>query len=721
MVVVCPRGTDPGGHALWQMSLSPSPSWRGMLKPMWLRRLALVAIAALAGLSYAWSMGQGTLEYYYGAAVRSMSMSWHDFILGAFDPAGTVTLDKLPGAFWLQALSVRAFGFHPWAIVLPQVVEGVLTVLVLYRAVSRLAGPAAGLIAALVLAASPAAVALDRGNISDSLMILLLVLAADAVSAAIARSSMADEYAELTNEDDDLTNEDDELTDDDLTDEDAWRTYGTTTRLVLAGLWVGLAFQAKMIEAWMVLPAFGLAYLVCGPGPAVRRVVQLVVAGVVVAVVSLSWMTAVSLVPAADRPYFDGSHDNSIYTQVFVYNGFGRFGDQTPLQVAAAELNPGSVLAVPAPTPGRLLYGGLGRDTGWLLPAAAVIGLWGLASRRRQPRGDPLRACFILWGGWLVTLFAVFSAITTLNTYYTAALAPPAAALIGAGVAAAWSRDRAAVSRRIGLALVVAGTAAYAVWLVPSSGFYLPGWLVPAIIAVAVVAIGVILWSLRARRDSWFAGALAAALIAVALAPAVASASLVASDGGAFAVPFERVKSAEDLAQVAQVVAEGKLAVLTFRDQSNGAPIVLAAQTASLPSIVIYESGLEALPIGGFDGTTPVPTLSQLKADVSEGRFHLVWIADASNPRLQWIATHCYHESRRYYLCVPSDAGQGAASGAEPTPGSGPGPVGTLEPVGTLGPVRGRIIDFSIFITTGFPTLCQSEVSRPYGSRSPQL
>ena len=684
-----------------------------MLKPVWLRRLALVVIAALTGLSYGWSMGQGTLEYYYGAAVRSMSMSWHDFIFGSFDPAGTVTLDKLPGAFWLQALSVRAFGFHPWAIVLPQVVEGILTVLVLYRAVSRLAGPTAGLIAALVLAASPAAVALDRGNISDSLMILLLVLAADAVSAAIARSSMdiADEYPDLADEDaepadgnDELTGRDDGATDgpadddEELTDEDEdedgvtdWRTYGTTTRLVLAGFWVGLAFQAKMIEAWMVLPALGLAYLVCGPGPAVRRVVQLTVAGVVVAVVSLVWMTAVSLVPAADRPYLDGSHDNSIYTQVFVYNAFGRFGDQTPLQVAAAELNPGSVLAVPAPTAGRLLHGGFGRDTGWLLPGAAVIGLWGLVSRRRQPRGDPLRACFLLWGGWLVTLFAVFSAMTTLNTYYTAALAPPAAALIGAGAAAAWSRDRAAASRRIGLALVVAGTAAYAVWLVPSSGFYKPGWLVPAIIAVAVAAIGVILWSLRARRDTWFAGALTAGLIAMALAPAVASASLVASDGGAFAVPFERATAAADLARVTEVIAGGQQVALSFKDQSNGAPIVLAAQTASLPSIIIYDSGLEALPIGGFDGTTPVPTLSQLEADVSEGRFHLVWIADASNPRLQWIATHCFHESKRYYLCVPSDAGQGAAGGvggSAPTPGQGPTPGSASTPELAPAPVQ---------------------------------
>src|SRR5271170_1635871 len=293
------------------------PSWRRMSQQVWLRRLALAAIAALAGLLYAWAMGQDTLEYYYAAADRSMSMSWHDFIFGAFDPAGTITVDKLPGALWLQALSVRTFGLHTWAIILPQVVEGILAVLVLYRAVTRLAGPAAGLIAALVLAVSPATVALDRDNISDSLLVLLLVLAADAVSGAIAAGGR--------------------------------RPGRTLGRLILAGVWVGLAFQAKDIEAWMALPALGLAWLLSGPGPVLRRAGQLAVAGVVVALVSVSWMTAVSLVPAADRPYVDGSHDNSVFAQVFSYNGFGRFGNQTPAQVRAEQLDPGAALPVPAP------------------------------------------------------------------------------------------------------------------------------------------------------------------------------------------------------------------------------------------------------------------------------------------------------------------------------------------------------------------------------------
>ena len=468
----------------------------------WPRRLALLLIAGLAGLSYAWALGQDPLEPYYAAAVRSMSMSWHNFIFGAFDPAGTITLDKLPGAFWIQALAVRAFGVHTWVIVAPQAIEGVLTVLVLYRAVRRLAGPAAGLIAAAVVAVSPATVALNRGNISDSLMILLLVLAADAVSGAIAR--------------------------------------GRQRGLVLAAVWAGLAFQAKMIEAWLVLPALGLAYFLSAPGPAARRVRQLAVAGVVAGLVSLSWMTAVSLVPASHRPYADGSSDNSVFEQVFVYNGFGRFGDQTPLQLLAGQsLGIGSVVTTPARGPDRLLRGDLGRDTGWLLPAAIVIAAGGIASRRRRPRGDPLRACFILWGGWLATLAVTFSLTTAINSYYTAAVTPAIAALLGAGVAAAWSPERSAAGRRIGLAVVLAATVGYAAWLLAAGAAGTPGWLVPAVLVIGLAAVATVLCSLAVRSDALFAAALAAALIAGSFAPAVASAELVAHHQGAFDTPFE--------------------------------------------------------------------------------------------------------------------------------------------------------------------------------------
>src|SRR6202044_3514697 len=258
-----PAAGTPG----WRRFLTP---WRSPAdQPGWARP-ALLAIAVVAAVGYGWGMAGASVEPFYGAAARSMSQSWHDFIFGAFDPAGTVTVDKLPGALWMQALSLRVFGFHIWALILPQVIEGVLTILVLYRAVRRLAGPAAGLTAAAVLAVTPITVLLSRGNVSDSLLILLLVLAADATSAALLTGSLA--------------------------------------HLLLAGLWVGLAFQAKMIQAWLALPALAAAYLLAAPAARLRtRCAHVALAGLVTAVVSLSWMTAVSLVPSQDRPYVDGS------------------------------------------------------------------------------------------------------------------------------------------------------------------------------------------------------------------------------------------------------------------------------------------------------------------------------------------------------------------------------------------------------------------------------
>jgi 4-amino-4-deoxy-L-arabinose transferase-like glycosyltransferase len=593
---------------------------------VWRRRLALLVIAALAGLSYAWAMKTDPLEIYYAAGVRSMSMSWHNFFYGAFDPAGTITLDKLPGAFWIQALAVRAFGFHTWSMVLPQVLEGIATVLVLYRAVQRLAGPAAGLIAAAVVAVSPATVALNRGNISDSLMILLLVLAADAVSAAIAGGSQG--------------------------------------RLVLAAVWTGLAFQAKMIEAWLALPAFGLVYLIAAPGPTGRRIRQLVVAGVVAALVSLSWMTLVSVLPAAHRPYIDGSHDNSAYEQVFVYNGFGRFGDQTPLQLLAGQqLDLSSALHIPPAGPARLLRGQLGRDTGWLLPAALVIVAWGIVSRRRQPRGDPLRACFILWGGWLVTLAVTFSLTTTINPYYTAALTPAVAALLGAGAATAWSAGRTARGWRAGLAVVAAGTAAYAAWLVASAGARAPGWLLPVVIAVGAAAVITALASVAVGRDALLAAALGAGLVAGAAAPAVASATLVLRGQGSFDTPFEPARQEQAIRGLFITVPARIQQTIPRLDQARlGAPYLLAAQTSALASVFIYDTGQEALPIGGFTGTIPSPTLGQLQADIRQGRFHLVLTTGRRDPRLAWIAAHCRllglaSAPRHNYFCLPAAGG----------------------------------------------------------------
>ncbi len=379
-------------------------------------------------------------------------------------------------------------------------------------------------------------------------------------------------------------------------------------------------------------------------------------------------MTAVSLVPASHRPYADGSRDNSVYQQVFVYNGFGRFGDHTPLQLLAGQsLGIGSALAAPAAGPARLLRGDLGRDTGWLLPAAFVIAAWGIASRWRRPRGDPLRSCFVLWGGWLVTLAVTFSLATTINAYYTAVLTPAVAALVGAGVAAVWSAERSgqrsAAGRRIGLAAVIAVTAAYAAWLVAAAGPSAPGWLPWAVAAVGLAAMATVLGSLAVRRGALFAAALAAGLIAGSLAPAVASAGLVAHHEGAFDTPFEPAGARDAVDAIfLRTPAQVRLVVPRLEGAQNGAPYLLATQTAALASVFIYDSGLEALPIGGFTGTIPAPTLRQLQDDIRRGRFHLVLAATSTDPRLRWIAAHCLSFGSatavlHNYYCQARDAG----------------------------------------------------------------
>ena len=439
-----------------------------------------------------------------------MSGSWHNFFFGAFDPWGTVSVDKLPGAFWIQALSLRVFGFHVWAIVLPQVVEGTLTVLVLYRAVRRVAGAGAGLVAAVALAVTPVTVLLNRGNISDSLLILLLVLAADAATAAY--------------------------------------MSGRLRPLVLAGLWVGLAFQAKMLQAWLVLPAIYMAYLLAAPALSLaRRYGHIAVSAAVALAVSISWMTIVTVVPAPDRPYVDGNCNNSVFSQVFLYNGAdrlsGRVLDQpgcTPPPVSVQATTAGG-----APThaldkgPARFLAGSLGRDAAWLF-IPAVVALGGiLVARRRRPRTDPWRAAAVLWGLWMVLTWGFFASSHFLNAYYLAALTPPMAALCGLGLALAWRmRTESRLVPATVLVAVVAG-AAQALALIPRGAGVWP-WVVATTLVVTGAAVVAAACGLLRSPPKWAARAgLGFGAAALLIGAAWASGTSVAQGLGPFDTPYQ--------------------------------------------------------------------------------------------------------------------------------------------------------------------------------------
>ncbi|NDZ85815.1 phospholipid carrier-dependent glycosyltransferase, partial [Streptomyces sp. SID10115] len=260
--------------------------WRSPAgQPRWARP-ALLGIAALAALLYTWNITSSGFAPYYSVAARSMSVSWEAFLFTSLDPSATLTLDKIGGFLWPQALSARIFGFHDWALTLPQCVMGVISVLVMYRLVRRWQGPAAGLLAAGLLTVTPVAASMFGHAMLDGAVTLCLVLAADAYQRAVRSARLRS--------------------------------------LLLCGLWIGLGFQAKMMEAWVIVPALFVGYLVAAPVRLRRRLGQLALAGALMFTVSLSWVALMTFTPERDRPYVDGSTGNSAAAMVFGYNGFNR-------------------------------------------------------------------------------------------------------------------------------------------------------------------------------------------------------------------------------------------------------------------------------------------------------------------------------------------------------------------------------------------------------------
>jgi 4-amino-4-deoxy-L-arabinose transferase-like glycosyltransferase len=594
-------GTRPRTPRFWR-SPPDQPQWA---------RPALLAISALAGVAYGWGMGGAALEAFYGAAARSMSTSWHDFFFGALDPAGTISVDKIPGALWPQALSLRVFGFHIWAIVLPQVIEGIVTVLALYRAVRRLAGPVAGITAAAVLAASPVTVALNRGNVADSLLIMGLVLAADATSAAL--------------------------------------VSGRLRTLALAGLWVGLAFQAKMGVAWLVLPALAVPYLLAAPANARVRLAHLGCAGLVTLVVSLSWIGVASLVPAHDRPYVDGTQNDSLFSQTFEYNGVSRLGGATVFSgaghpaaflVQISEANSAPTHKV-RPSWHRLLSGVFGRDDGWLLPVALIAALSVLLAQRGRGRRDPRRAAVALWGLWLLTFAAFFSVGGFPNSYYVAALSPAIGALCGLGGELAWQRRKQPGSRYV-LAAAVICAIAYGIYLL-RGGTDVPGWLVPLSVAAGALA----LLALAPRPLPFGSDARRAVLLAgcVLVLPGVASVSMVTRGLGPFASPYEppsatisRSSQREQMSLDAQAIEQAS--------SKYDTPIVLGTDSSILAAPFILATGQEVLPIGGYQGGVPAPTLARLQRLIASGEVRAFLLPVVSDdPRVVWLHSHCTREA----------------------------------------------------------------------------
>jgi len=549
-----------------------------------------------------------------------MSENWKAFIFGAFDPSATITLDKLAGSFAPQAVSAWMFGFHPWSLVLPQVIEGVISVLVIYRAVRRWAGVHAGLFAAGIFALTPVAASMFGHAMEDGALTMCLVLAADAYQRAVGD--------------------------------------GRLRSLAWCGFWVGVGFQTKMLQAWIVLPALAVGYLVAAPVSLPRRVRHVLIATAVTLAVSLSWIALYTFTPAADRPYIDGSLNNSAITMVFGYNGVERFGVAYPGSVASMFGGHGHGHAFGGGGGWTKLLGTrFGPEIGWLYPLALLALICGLAWYRRTARTDPFRAGFVMWGTWLLTFGLVFSKMSVIpHTAYVASLAPALAALSAAGIVMFWREYRSGGRRGWLLPAAVAAEVAWAAYLWWPYRSFLPAVAWTVFILGIVAAAGLVAAPLISRHagtrlaaagfsprtGSRIVVTMMVAGIAVMLAaPAAWSASVLdlrysGSEMNANAGPQGLAGfggfgghhrhgggfGGNGTLTAAQTALYGYLTA-----HRDGAPYLMAVTSWSQAAPYIEATGQEVLPMGGFSGTVPSPTLARIQELVGTGQLRYFLLA----------------------------------------------------------------------------------------------
>ena len=477
----------------------PARVWRGRPEDARWVRPALLGLLLATAVLYLWDLSSsGYANSFYSAAAQAGSKNWEAFFFGSSDAGNSITVDKPPAALWVMGLSVRLFGLSSWSILVPQALMGVATVGTVYAAVRRRFTARAALIAGAVLALTPVAVLMFRFNNPDALLALLLTLAT---------------YAMLRAHED-----------------------GRTRWLVLAGTLIGFAFLTKTLQAFLVLPAFTAVHLAFGPHRLRKRIGQLAWGALAMVMAAGWWVAVVQLVPAADRPYIGGSTDNSFLSLTFGYNGFGRLTGNETGSVGGTGGNSGQWGATGAY---RLFGSEVGSQIAWLIPAALVLLAFGIWATRSARRADTARAAFLLWGGSFLFTAITFSYMSGIfHSYYTVALAPSIAALVGMGADGVWRGRRRPGAAAVGAA-VIGGSAVWAFVLLGRASDFLPAlrWLV---LAVGLVAAGLFLGNaflkdgLRARRLVLVAGLAAAVSL---LAGPAAYAADTASTGHTGSIP----------------------------------------------------------------------------------------------------------------------------------------------------------------------------------------
>ncbi|PPI89445.1 glycosyl transferase [Nocardia nova] len=589
----------------------PSPATD---RPRW-ERPALTALLLTTAVAYLCNLSaNGWANSFYAAAAQAGSVSWKAFLFGSSDAANAITVDKTPAALWPMDLAVRAFGLSSWTLLVPQVLMGVGAVAMLWATVRRPFGPVAGLLAGAVLAVTPVAALMFRFDNPDALLVLLMVAACWAMTRGL---------------------------------ED-----GRLRWLVLCGAIIGFGFLAKQLQVLLVVPALAITYLIAGPPRLGKRIAHLGAAAAAMVAAAGWWILLAELWPADSRPYFGGSQHNSVLELTFGYNGLGRLdGDE----VGSLGSHGGGFWGESGMT--RLFQPAQGGQIAWLLPAALILLVAAIVLRGRASRTDHQRAALVMWGGWLVVTALVFSFMRGIfHQYYTVALAPAIAALVGAGTTLLWRRRERPWVRAV--AAVTMATTTATAWMLLSRNLEFVPWL-RWLVLVGGIAVTVALLSPAPRRIA-AALAIAAGLVGAAGPLSYTVDTLATAHtgpipsagprmpmhvragtrmpwgqnsgaegfgpgthggraGGPAAGPWGRDNPGGNAMQVS--TPSEKLTALLDRD---GEAYEWVAATVSSNRAAGYQLATElpVMAIGGFNGSDPAPTLNQFRDHVAALDIH---------------------------------------------------------------------------------------------------
>jgi 4-amino-4-deoxy-L-arabinose transferase-like glycosyltransferase len=593
-----------------------------------MQKISLIGLAFVALVFGFFNLWQDWyLDPYFAAGVQSMLGGWHTFFFASFDPAGFISIDKPPLALWLQAASARVLGFSTFSLLLPQALSGLLSVFLLYLLVGRAFGHATGLLAGLMLSLTPICVATNRNNNMDSLVVACVLASTWAMLIAV--------------------------------------ETGRLKPLLLCALLLGLGFNIKFLQAFLVLPAFVVLYVLM---PAIswrRRLIYGGLAAALLLVVSLAWLLAVDRVPASLRPFVGSSSNNTEWDLAFGYNGLGRVASGSTIATAYAGF--GSSAGDPGPF--RLLNRELGGQVSWLLPLA-VAGLV-VASRpvpppqqaggrrRQRTRADRARApvitgrqlhALIAWGTWLASLSILYSGASYFHPYNLVMLAPPICALAAIGVSSLWQRYvretttawlLPATLALCGLAQIglLWGSSPWAVWLMP-------------MVAVSVGASAVWLAAApqagRHRRRERAIRAVALACAGLLIAPAVwAAVPLVHYGDAEFPIAGpDLFNSALDSPRDTRDALAPASLIHFLLVHHHGERFIMAARFGGIAAPVMLATQQAVLTYGGYLGLDAPIGIDGLAGLVHRHAVRFFWILPAPSTGYKvdvegWVRARC--------------------------------------------------------------------------------